>query len=175
MKNFVLKTAINAVALWVAAFVVSGIHLGADGKPWTSKLVTIVLVALLFGLVNAILGPIARFLSFPARVLTLGLFTFVVNAFLLQVTEWISDPLGLAFTIDKFFWNAVFAAAVAERTLRPPASGAGVGPDRWSPSPWCSGCSSGSPPIASRTPPAPRPPGPTRPPRPAAATRSPWS
>ena len=63
MKNFVLKTAINAVALWVAAFVVSGIHLGADGKPWTSKLVTIVLVALLFGLVNAILGPVARFLS----------------------------------------------------------------------------------------------------------------
>ena len=112
MKNFVLKTAINAVALWVAAFVVSGIHLGADGKPWTSKLVTIVLVALLFGLVNAILGPIARFLSFPARVLTLGLFTFVVNAFLLQVTEWISDPLGLAFTIDKFFWDAVFAAVV---------------------------------------------------------------
>ena len=91
---------------------VSGIHLGADGKPWTSKLVTIVLVALLFGLVNAILGPIARFLSFPARVLTLGLFTFVVNAFLLQVTEWISDPLGLAFTIDKFFWDAVFAAVV---------------------------------------------------------------
>ena len=112
MKNFVHKTAINAVALWVAAFVVSGIHLGADGKPWTSKLVTIVLVALLFGLVNAILGPIARFLSFPARVLTLGLFTFVVNAFLLQVTEWISDPLGLAFTIDKFFWDAVFAAVV---------------------------------------------------------------
>jgi putative membrane protein len=45
-------------------------------------------------------------------VLTLGLFTFVVNAFLLQVTEWISDPLGLAFTIDKFFWDAVFAAVV---------------------------------------------------------------
>ena len=112
MKNFLIKTGINAIALWVAALVVSGINLAEDQAAWTSKVVTVVLVALLFGLVNAILGPIARFLSFPARVITLGLFTFVVNAFLLQVTEWISDPLGLAFTIDKFFWDAVFAAVV---------------------------------------------------------------
>ena len=112
MKNVLIKTGINAIALWVAALVVSGINLAEDQAAWTSKVVTVVLVALLFGLVNAILGPIARFLSFPARVITLGLFTFVVNAFLLQVTEWISDPLGLAFTIDKFFWDAVFAAVV---------------------------------------------------------------
>ena len=112
MKNFLIKTGINAIALWVAALVVSGINLAQDQAAWTSKVVTVVLVALLFGLVNAILGPIARFLSFPARVITLGLFTFVVNAFLLQVTEWISKPLGLSFTIDKFFWNAVMAAVV---------------------------------------------------------------
>ncbi|MCA0337560.1 MAG: phage holin family protein [Actinobacteria bacterium] len=112
MKNFLIKTGINAIALWVAALVVSGINLAEDQAAWTSKVVTVVLVALLFGLVNAILGPIARFLSFPARVITLGLFTFVVNAFLLQVTEWISKPLGLSFTIDKFFWNAVMAAVV---------------------------------------------------------------
>lgn len=112
MKNFLIKTGINAIALWVAALVVSGINLAEDQAAWTSKVVTVVLVALLFGLVNAILGPVARFLSFPARVITLGLFTFVVNAFLLQVTEWISKPLGLSFTIDKFFWNAVMAAVV---------------------------------------------------------------
>ena len=112
MKNFLIKTGINAIALWVAALVVSGINLAEDQAAWPSKVVTVVLVALLFGLVNAILGPIARFLSFPARVITLGLFTFVVNAFLLQVTEWISKPLGLSFTIDKFFWNAVMAAVV---------------------------------------------------------------
>jgi putative membrane protein len=112
MKNFLIKTGINAIALWVAALVVSGINLAEDKAAWTSKVVTVVLVALLFGLVNAILGPVARFLSFPARVITLGLFTFVVNAFLLQVTEWISKPLGLSFTIDKFFWNAVMAAVV---------------------------------------------------------------
>ncbi len=112
MRNFLVKTGINAVALWVATLVVSGIHLADANSTWTSKVVTIVLVALVFGLVNAVLGPIARMLSFPARVLTLGLFTFVVNAFLLQVTAWLSKPLGLSFSIDTFFWNAVFAAVV---------------------------------------------------------------
>ncbi|HQH08726.1 MAG TPA: phage holin family protein, partial [Phycicoccus sp.] len=92
MKNFLIKTGVNAVALWVATLVIAGVHLADDKAQWTSKVVTILLVALIFGLVNAILGPIARFLSFPARVITLGLFTFVVNAFLLQVTEWISEP-----------------------------------------------------------------------------------
>lgn len=112
MRNFIVKTAINGVALWVATLVVSGINLADDSATWTSKVVTIVLVALVFGLVNAVVGPIARFLSFPARVLTIGLFTFVVNAFLLQITAWVSKPLGLSFSIDKFWWNAVFAAVV---------------------------------------------------------------
>lgn len=112
MRNFLVKTGINAVALWVATLVVSGVQFAESGTAWTSKVVTIVLVALIFGVVNAILGPIANFLSFPAKVLTLGLFTFVVNAFLLQVTEWIAKPLGLSFSIDKFFWSAVFAAVV---------------------------------------------------------------
>jgi putative membrane protein len=74
--------------------------------------VTIVLVALLFGLVNAVIKPIAKLLSFPAIILTLGLFTFIVNAFMLQITEWISDAVGLSFTIQHFFWDAVFAAVI---------------------------------------------------------------
>ena len=70
------------------------------------------LVALVFGLVNAVVKPIAKFLSFPVIILTLGLFTFIVNAFMLQLTEWIADPLGLSFTIDEFFWDAVLGAIV---------------------------------------------------------------
>ncbi len=110
--NFVIKVAVNAVALWVAALVVSGVNLAETGTTWTSKVVTIVLVALLFGVVNAVIKPIAKLLSFPAIVLTLGLFTFIVNAFMLQITEWISDALGLSFTIQHFFWDAVFAAVI---------------------------------------------------------------
>ena len=111
MQNFVIRVLINAVALWVAAFLIDGIAFGDDAE-WTKKVVTVILVALVFGLVNAVIRPIAKVLSFPFIVLTLGLFTFVVNAFMLQITEWIAKPLGLAFTIDHFFWDAVLGAVV---------------------------------------------------------------
>ncbi len=112
MKNFLIKVVINGVALWVAALVVSGVNLAEGSATWSKKLLTIVLVALLFGLVNAVIKPIVKLFSFPFIVLTLGLFTFVVNAFMLQITEWISKPLGLSFSIDEFFWDAVLAAVV---------------------------------------------------------------
>jgi putative membrane protein len=108
--NFVIKVAVNAVALWVAAWLVSGISFG-EGK-FGSKFATVLLVALVFGLVNAVVKPIAKLLSFPFIILTLGLFTFIVNAFMLQITEWIAKPLGLAFTIDQFFWDAVIGAVI---------------------------------------------------------------
>lgn len=112
MTNFLIRTGVNAVALWVAAWLIDGIHLADGDATFASKFATIVLVALIFGVVNAVVKPIAKVLTFPFIVLTLGLFTFVVNAFLLQVTEWIATPLGLSFSIDKFFWSAVFAAVV---------------------------------------------------------------
>ena len=110
--HFLIKVAVNAVALWIAAIVVKGINLAESSHAWTSKVVTIVLVALIFGLVNAVVKPIAKLLSFPFIVLTLGLFTFVVNAFMLQITEWISKPLGLSFTITHFFWDAIMGAVI---------------------------------------------------------------
>jgi putative membrane protein len=104
--------AVNGVALWVAALVIDGIHLGEGNGSVGSKALTIVLVALLFGVVNAVIKPIVKLLSLPFIVLTLGLFTFIVNAFMLQITEWIAKPLDLAFSIDEFFWDAVFGAVV---------------------------------------------------------------
>lgn len=112
MQNMLIKIGVNAVALWVAALVVSGIHLGEDADKLSTRLLTIVLVAVVFGVVNALVKPIAKVLSFPAIVLTLGLFTFIVNAFMLQITEWVCDAFNLDFTIDQFFWNAVMAALV---------------------------------------------------------------
>jgi putative membrane protein len=108
--GFLIKVAVNAVALWVAAWLVPGISFG-EGK-FGSKFATIVLVAIVFGLVNAVVKPIAKLLSFPFIILTLGLFTFIVNAFMLQITEWIADPLGLSFVIDHFFWDAVLGALI---------------------------------------------------------------
>ena len=88
------------------------IWLAEGGSTFASRFTTVLLVAVLFGLINAVVKPIAKLLSFPAIVLTLGLFTFIVNAFMLQLTEWISEPLGLSFSIDQFFWDAVIGALI---------------------------------------------------------------
>ena len=112
MANFLIKVVVNGIALWVAAFLVDGITLGEDGSTFASKFTTVLLVALLFGVINAVVKPIAKVLSFPAIVLTLGLFTFVVNAFMLQITEWISEPLGLSLAIRDFWWDAVLGAVI---------------------------------------------------------------
>lgn len=112
MTNFLIRTAVNAVALWVAAWLLDGIVLADDETTFASKFTTIILVALVFGVINAVVKPIAKLLAFPFIVLTLGLFTFVVNAFLLQVTEWISSPLGLSFVIEDFWWDAVLGALI---------------------------------------------------------------
>lgn len=112
MTNFLIRTGINAVALWAAAWLIDGIVLAEDDATFASKFTTIVLVALIFGVINAVVKPIATVLAFPAIVLTLGLFTFVVNAFLLQLTEWIADPLGLSFVITEFWWDAVLGALI---------------------------------------------------------------
>ncbi len=112
VKNFLIRVVVNGIALWVAALVVSGINLAEGNATWGKKLLTIGLVALLFGVVNAVIKPIVKLFSFPFIVLTLGLFTFVVNAFMLQITEWVGKPLGLSFSIDHFWWDAIFAAVV---------------------------------------------------------------
>ena len=110
MMTFVIRVLVNAVGLWVAAQLVDGIHLGAGS--FESTIWTVLLVSLVFGLVNALIKPVVRFFAFPLVVLTIGLFTFVINAFMLQITEWISDPLGLHFTIDHFWWDAIWAALI---------------------------------------------------------------
>ena len=112
MKNFLIRVGVNGVALWVAALVLPGINLAEGDLGWGRKLWTIFFVAVIFGVVNAIIKPIAQLLSLPFIVLTLGLFIFIVNAFMLQLTEWLSGWLDLSFSIDQFFWDAVFGAII---------------------------------------------------------------
>ena len=112
MKNFLIRVGVNGVALWVAALVLPGINLAEGDVGWDRKLWTIFFVAVIFGVVNAIIKPIAQLLSLPFIVLTLGLFIFIVNAFMLQLTEWVSGWLDLSFSIDQFFWDGVFGAII---------------------------------------------------------------
>jgi putative membrane protein len=113
VKNFLIRVVVNGVALVVAAWIVDGVHLGEGGSASTTEnIITIVLVALVFGVVNAFVKPLVKLLSLPFVLLTLGLFLIVVNAFMLQLVEWFSDWVGLAFTIDQFWWDAIWAAII---------------------------------------------------------------
>ncbi|MEE1828241.1 phage holin family protein [Streptomyces sp. BE20] len=109
MKGFLIKTLINAAAIWVAAWIVPGITLAGDD--WQHKTLTVVTVALLFGVVNWLIKPVVKFFSFPLFILTLGLFTFIVNALMLWLTSWASDKLDLSFHVDGF-WAALFGALI---------------------------------------------------------------
>ena len=92
---FLIRLLINAAALWVAIQLVDGIeHRGS----WWSLLV----VALLFGLLNASIRPLLKLLSLPIIILTLGLFILVINALMLRMTSWLSGLLNLGFTVDGF-------------------------------------------------------------------------
>jgi putative membrane protein len=92
---------INAVALWAAAALVSGITV-------TSDVVGLLIVALIFGLINALIKPVIGFFTCPAYVLTLGLFTFIVNALMLMLTGALSDG---RLQVDGF-WPALLGGIV---------------------------------------------------------------
>ncbi len=84
MSRLIIRLVINAVALWVAATYVAGISL-------TNDVTGLLIVALIFGLINALIKPIIGFFTCPVYVLTLGLFTFIVNALMLMLTGYLSD------------------------------------------------------------------------------------
>ena len=87
LGNVVVKTIINGAALYLAAAIVPGIHLGEEGSAGKT-LGTILIVALIFGIINTFLKPLVKLLSLPVIVLTLGLFLLVINAVLLKISTW---------------------------------------------------------------------------------------
>ncbi|WP_316522123.1 phage holin family protein [Kitasatospora brasiliensis] len=102
MKGFVIKTLINAAAIWVAAWIVSGIQLAQGKADWQHKTLTVLGVAVVFGLVNWLIKPVVKLFSFPLFILTLGLITFVINALMLMLTSWASGKLSLDFHVVNF-------------------------------------------------------------------------
>jgi putative membrane protein len=106
MLRILVRWAINAIAIWAAIKLVPGIHHGGTGA-------TLLLIALIFGLINALIRPLICVLSCPLLVLTLGLFTLVINTLMLQLTAWITGPI---LTINGFwpaFWGAVIISIVS--------------------------------------------------------------
>lgn len=107
MTRFLLRWAINAVALFAAIKLLNP-NIVFYGGP-----LGIVWLALIFGLINAILRPILKFFSFPLIILTLGLFSLVINTFLFWLTSVVGDGFGLGLIINPpVFWNSFLGALI---------------------------------------------------------------
>jgi putative membrane protein len=104
MLRFLIGTIVNAVGLWVATLVVPQIKLtpyGGDGL-WET-IASFLLIGAIFGLVNAIIGPVIKILAFPLYIITFGLISFVINGALLLMVAWLSNLIGAdVFTIEGF-------------------------------------------------------------------------
>ncbi|MGW0643105.1 phage holin family protein [Streptomyces sp. S063] len=109
MKNFVVKTIANAGALAVAIWLIDNITL--EGGSTGRKALTLVLVALIFGLVNSVVKPVVQLLTIPLFILTLGLITLVVNALMLLLTSWLAGVVDLSFHVEGF-WAAVLGGLI---------------------------------------------------------------
>ncbi|MGI9598444.1 MAG: phage holin family protein [Acidimicrobiales bacterium] len=95
MMRIIVRILINAAALWAAAWALDGITL-------SSEISSVLIVAAVFGLVNAFVKPLAKLLTLPLTILTLGLFTLVINAVMLQITDALTNGLR----VDGF-WTSV--------------------------------------------------------------------
>lgn len=108
MAAFIIRLLVNGFAIWLTTLLVSGFEIvGADTNG--GKAVILLVVALIFGLVNSIVRPIVSLLSLPLYIVTLGLFTLVVNALMLMLTAWLTGMTDWGIRIEGF-WVAVLAA-----------------------------------------------------------------
>lgn len=113
MARFLIKLIVNAVALWLTTLIVSGVHVISYAPDTGAIVLTYLLVALIFGLVNAIVGGFVRVVAFPLYILTLGLIAFIVNGLLLLLVAWISGQIGFGLVVDGFWWGVLGAIVLA--------------------------------------------------------------
>ena len=106
--GILIRLVITAVSLWIATLVIDGIELNADST--ANKAGTLLAVAVIFGLVNAIVKPVTKFVTFPLIIVTFGLFLLVINGLMLVLTSRISGWFDLGFTVNGF--RAAFLGAL---------------------------------------------------------------
>ena len=104
-----MRLIVTALATAAAVWLVPGISLTASDT--TDKVVTLLIVALIFGAVNAVIKPLVSVMSTCLLVLTLGLFMLVINALMLMLTSWIGTQFGIGFHVDGF-WSALFGSII---------------------------------------------------------------
>lgn len=112
MGSFLVRTALTGFALWIVTLIVPGIYF-VGGDTTLQKIGIVLVVAAIFGVINAFVKPIVQILSIPLYILTLGLFHVVINALMLWITSWITrNTTHWGLDIDHFWWTAIWAAIV---------------------------------------------------------------
>ena len=109
MARFLIKLILNSVALWLTTLLVSGVRVEPYSEGTIPTLITYLLVALVFGFVNSVVGGFVRVVAFPVYLLTLGLISLIVNGFLLMLVAWFSDLVGFGLVVDDFWWGVLGA------------------------------------------------------------------
>lgn len=107
--TFLVRTLVNAASLWVAVSLVPGVEYAGGWLPFLG-------VAVVFGVVNAVLGRLVKLLSLPLILVSFGLFLLLINAFLLWLTSRVSVALGIGFVVSGFwpaFWGALVVSLVS--------------------------------------------------------------
>jgi len=108
--GFLLRVVINGVAIGLATLLLSGLKVEGGSGP-AADVAIIAVIALVFGVVNAVVKPIVKLISLPLYVLTLGLFTLVVNALMLMLTAWVTERWTWGLRVDSF-GTAVIGALI---------------------------------------------------------------
>jgi putative membrane protein len=106
--GILIRLVITAVSLWISTLVIDGIHLSAATT--LGKVGTLLAVAVIFGIVNAVLRPIIKTVGCGLYVLTLGLVALIVNGLLFLLVSWIAGQASLPFHVDNFWPSAVLGA-----------------------------------------------------------------
>jgi len=106
--GIIIRLVITAVSLWIATLVIDGIRLTTDSVP--GQVGTLLAVAVIFGIVNAVLRPIIKTIGCGLYVLTLGLISLVVNGLLFLLVSWIAGEFDLPFHVDNFWPSAILGA-----------------------------------------------------------------
>ena len=109
MGKFLIRIVINGVAIWLTTLIVAGVHVTPYDDGILPTVVTYLVVGLVFGIVNAIIGTLIRIVAFPLYILTLGLISFIVNGILLLITAGVTSWFGFGLTIDGFWWGVLGA------------------------------------------------------------------
>lgn len=112
MRKLLIGLVLNAIAIWLTTELVPGINAVHYDEGVGPMIVNFLFIALVFSVINTFLGFLLRLLTFPLYVITLGLFSIVVNAILLWVTASATSLFGFGLTIDTFFWSGIVGALV---------------------------------------------------------------